>query len=207
LIKNSIPHHEVNLFTNTLNATAINIETDSQPITICSIYRPPKNRDATLPDLQKIFRNRNKCITVGDFNAKHRTWNKGQNQNKTGKLIFDFTQLYGLDLITPPSYTRITQRRREKPSTIDFGITKGIESTTVTVIEELSSDHHPLIFLCNITDFSPPKNSYIKFTNWEKFQNLLHESIEGNPTINSTADIDAAAENLILKIQSTIDQS
>ncbi|GFS68661.1 hypothetical protein NPIL_537041, partial [Nephila pilipes] len=115
-----------------ISKSAINIENDSQPVTICSVYRSPKNRDSTIPDLQKIIRNRPKCILVGDYNAKRTSWNRGGIQNKAGKNIHNFAQLYGLDLITPTVHTRIQVRRNEKPSTIDFGITKGLQNTTVT---------------------------------------------------------------------------
>ncbi|GFU24986.1 putative RNA-directed DNA polymerase from transposon X-element, partial [Nephila pilipes] len=190
-----------------ISKSAINIETDSQPVTICSVYRPPRTNDATIPDLQKILRNRPVCILVGDYNAKHNSWNHSRRQNRTGTLIKNYTQLYGLDLIAPPVPTRTQVRRNESPATIDFGITKGLNNTSVTVIDDLSSDHLPLMFNCNINDYSPPRNNYYKFTNWKKFQELLQNSIAGNPSINTTEEIDAAAAAFSQKIQATINQS
>ncbi|GFR15638.1 RNA-directed DNA polymerase from mobile element jockey [Trichonephila clavata] len=72
---------------------------------------------------------------------------------------------------------------------------------------DLSSDHNP-VFYTFTPDF---KFSYsyncTTFTNWNKFQLLLHSSVPGNPTINSEEDIDSAISNLTEKIHASINQS
>ncbi|GFU25261.1 putative RNA-directed DNA polymerase from transposon X-element, partial [Nephila pilipes] len=122
-------------------------------------------------------------------------------------ILKKYIEISKSDLIAPPVPTRPQVRRNESPATIDFGITKGLSNTTVTVIEDLSSDHLPLMFNCNINDYFPPRNNYYKFTNWKKFQELLQNSIAGNPSITTTEEIDAAAAAFSQKIQSTINQS
>ncbi|GFS70653.1 hypothetical protein NPIL_331571 [Nephila pilipes] len=74
-------------------------------------------------------------------------------------------------------------------------------------MEELSSDHHPLSFIIYPDNFSPPRNNVYKFTNWKKFQDLLHHSIDGNPIICTPDDLDSAAANFTETIQRTINQS
>ncbi|GFS58605.1 putative RNA-directed DNA polymerase from transposon X-element [Nephila pilipes] len=161
-----------------------------------------------IPDLQKIFRDRNNCLLLGDFNAKHNTWNnRHQIQNQAGREIHKFAQTYGLEIIAPTEPTRIPVRRNKRPSTIDFCIAKGLANTSVTVVEELSSDHHPLLFNIYPDNLSPPRNNFYKFTNWEKFQEILHHSIDGNPIISTPEDLDTAAANFTETIQRTINQS
>ncbi|GFT74676.1 hypothetical protein NPIL_704631 [Nephila pilipes] len=121
--------------------------------------------------------------------------------------IYNFAQIYGLNLITPIGYTRIVSRSTDSHSIIDFGIAKGLDNITVSRKEELSSDHYPLIFNLQPTNLSPPNKNYYKFTNWNKFQDILHTTIEDNPTITSILDLDAAATNFAENIQYTIDQS
>ncbi|GFT87748.1 RNA-directed DNA polymerase from mobile element jockey [Nephila pilipes] len=144
---------------------------------------------------------------TGDFNAKHRSWNQGKPPNMAGTKIYNFAQIYDLKLITPTEITRPACRRNETNSIIDFGIAKGLENITVAVQEELSSDHYPLLFNLQLTNFSPPNKNVYKFTNWYKFQEILHSTIEGNPTITDIADLDAAVVNFVEKIKNTIDQS
>ncbi|GFT87816.1 putative RNA-directed DNA polymerase from transposon X-element [Nephila pilipes] len=169
---------------------------------------PPTNIRNLIPDLQKIFRNRNNCLLLGDFNAKHNTWNNSlRSQNQAGREIHRFAHTYGLEIIAPSEPTRIPTRRNERPSTIDFCIAKGLTNTSVTVMEELSSDHHPLSFIIYPDNFSPPRNNVYKFTNWKKFQELLHHSIDGNPIICTPDDLDTATANFTETIQRTINQS
>ncbi|GFU02301.1 hypothetical protein NPIL_667481 [Nephila pilipes] len=128
------------------------------------------------------------------------------NQSPSPASSSNITNIFQ-QLKDPELPTRPQVRRNESPATIDFGLTKGLSNTTVTVIEDFSSDHLPLMFNCNINDYFPPRNNYYKFTNWKKFQELLQNSIAGNPSITTTEEIDAAAAAFSQKIQSTINQS
>ncbi|GFT56896.1 putative RNA-directed DNA polymerase from transposon X-element [Nephila pilipes] len=163
-----------------------------------------ENEDVTPPS--KFFRNRESCIAVVDYNAKHNTWNRGRN-NAAGNKTFQFTQINGLELITPNEPTRMPQRSCERPTTIDFGISKELTITAIIVKNELSSDHHSLIFNLNTSNFIQPKNSFYKFINWEKFQNILHSTINGNPIINDIEDLENSAINFTKLLQNTINQS
>ncbi|GFS70651.1 probable RNA-directed DNA polymerase from transposon X-element [Nephila pilipes] len=160
-----------------------------------------------IPDLRKILLNKNICLAIGDYNAKHHSWNPGSRQNAHGNRIHKFARTFGLDLITPTTFTRYPTNENHYPSTIDFGISKGLTDSTVTVKNELSSDHDPLLFQINLTNFIPPRNNYRKFTNWQKFQNIVKEIIPGNPIINNPEEIENHVNNFIETIQTAIDQS
>ncbi|GFU48726.1 putative RNA-directed DNA polymerase from transposon X-element [Nephila pilipes] len=160
-----------------------------------------------IPDLRKIFHNKNICLTIGDFNAKHHSWNPGRIQTFQGRKIYEFARTFGLDLITPTTPTRYPTNTIHFPSTIDFGISKGLTNSNVTVKNELSSDHDPLLFQINLQNFISPQNNYCKFTNWLKFQNIVKEIIPGNPTIASKEEIEITVKNFTETIRSAIDQS
>ncbi|GFU56122.1 putative RNA-directed DNA polymerase from transposon X-element [Nephila pilipes] len=160
-----------------------------------------------IPDLRKIFHNKNICLAIGDYNAKHHSWNPGRRQNAHGNRIYKFARTFGLDLITPTTLTRYPTNENHYPSTIDFGISKGLTNSSVTVKNELSSDHDPLLFQINLQNFIPPRNNYHRFTNWQKFQNIVKEIIPGNPIINSKEEIEIQVKNFTETIQTAIDQS
>ncbi|GFX60012.1 RNA-directed DNA polymerase from mobile element jockey [Trichonephila clavipes] len=66
LVKNSIVHHSINIFTTTVGNTSTVIEGPSSNITICSLYRPSVSSvNSFIPDLIKIFRNRAQCRAKG----------------------------------------------------------------------------------------------------------------------------------------------
>ncbi|GFT83445.1 putative RNA-directed DNA polymerase from transposon X-element [Nephila pilipes] len=123
--------------------------------------------------------------------------------------MYEFARTFGLDLITTTTTTttRYPTNENHYATTIDFGISKGLTNSTVTVKNELSSDHDPLLFQINLQNFIPPQNNYHKFTNWLKFQNIVKEIIPGNPIINSKEEIEIHVKNFTETIRAAIDQS
>ncbi|GFS63673.1 RNA-directed DNA polymerase from mobile element jockey [Trichonephila inaurata madagascariensis] len=108
LVKNSIAHHSINIYTNVVEVTAIEIEGPTGNITICSLYRPPASATKNfIQDLSKIFSNRTQCLTVGDFNAKHRTWNLNRPNNTPGTALFNYARANGLVISVPTDPTII----------------------------------------------------------------------------------------------------
>ncbi|GFR17762.1 hypothetical protein TNCT_11791 [Trichonephila clavata] len=105
LVQNSIGHHGLDIHTHGVENTAINIEGDNV-ITICSIYRRPLSpRGAMVLDLLRILRNRNHCIIVGNFNAKHRLWNHLSVGNPVGTELFKFVSNCGFVITAPTEAT------------------------------------------------------------------------------------------------------
>ncbi|GFS57850.1 putative RNA-directed DNA polymerase from transposon X-element, partial [Trichonephila inaurata madagascariensis] len=146
LIKSSISHHILDIKTHSIENTTLNIE-GVRNITISSIYRPPRLPAPTLvSDLLKIISNRPECLIVGDFNAKHITWNQHPRPNPAGTVLYNFSRSCGFVITAPGEPTMITRRRNGNDSTIDLGISCGLNNTQARSIYNLSSDHNPIVF-------------------------------------------------------------
>ncbi|GFU32489.1 RNA-directed DNA polymerase from mobile element jockey [Trichonephila clavipes] len=132
LVKNSIAHHVINIYTTAVNITAIEIEGPTNNITVCSLYRSPSSPiNSFIPDLIKIFRNRAQCIVVGDYNVRHPTWNPNRRGNTAGTRLFHYANTCGLVISAPTDFTRIPQQQNHQPSVIDLGVSCGINNIAV----------------------------------------------------------------------------
>ncbi|GFW30186.1 RNA-directed DNA polymerase from mobile element jockey [Trichonephila clavipes] len=148
LVKNSIAHHVINIYTTVVNITAIEIEGPTNNITVCSLYRSPSSPiNSFYPDLIKIFRNRAQCIIVGDYNARHSTWNPNRRGNTAGARLFHYANTCGLVISAPTDPTRIPQQQNHQPSVIDLGVSCGINNIAVESRYDVSSDHNPVHFV------------------------------------------------------------
>ncbi|GFY47187.1 RNA-directed DNA polymerase from mobile element jockey [Trichonephila inaurata madagascariensis] len=207
LIKISIPHHILDIKTHCVENTTINIEGDRN-ITISSIYRPPRSPAPTLiSDLLKIFRNRPECIAVGDYNAKHSTWNHHPRSNPAGTILHKFARNCGFVISAPGEPTLISRRRDGNDSTIDFGVSCGLNNIQARSVYDLSSDHNPVIFTLTPNSAYTYAHNCCTFTNRERFQDILSVTVPGNPRISDEDGIECAVENFTKLIQNSINQS
>ncbi|GFR17519.1 RNA-directed DNA polymerase from mobile element jockey [Trichonephila clavata] len=207
IIKKSIAHHSIEIPTNSIQNTTIVIE-ETHNITICSIYRPPKQPpQALIPDLLRILRNRTKCFIVGDYNAKHQTWSPHSTINQCGRVLNKFIKNCGFLLSYSSEPTIVPYRTNQRPATIDFGISCRLDNILVETQAELSSDHNPVQFIIPEANNSPYAQNCTTFTNWNRFQELLTTSVPGNPKINNTEEIEANIDQLTNHIHNAINQS
>ncbi|GFV51029.1 probable RNA-directed DNA polymerase from transposon X-element [Trichonephila clavipes] len=196
------------IHTDAVETAAIEIKGPNHKFTICSIYKPPSASTPNfIQDLKKIFRNRNQCLVVGDFNAKHRSWNSNSHNTAPGNALFKFASNNSLIISAPSDPTIIPSQRNRRPAVIDLGLSRGLNSITVESRCELTSDHNPVHFVVHF-NFN---NSHIPncktITNWNKYQDILSTTIAGNPPINNIEDIEHAIENFNLNIHTAINQS
>ncbi|GFR25092.1 RNA-directed DNA polymerase from mobile element jockey [Trichonephila clavata] len=206
LVKNSIAHRRIHIHTTSVEVTAIVLEDQPLKTTICSLYKPPtSSNNSCISDLLKIFRNRSQCLIVGDFNARHTTWSPNSSNNPAGAALARFVRSTGFLLTAPNGPTRTPIRGRS--STIDFGLSCGINDITAEAIPDLSSDHEPVHFVIATTSSSPFKQNCKTLTNWNKFQDLISSSIPGNPPITNSTDIDQAINYFNSQIHTAIHQS
>ncbi|GBN23224.1 RNA-directed DNA polymerase from mobile element jockey, partial [Araneus ventricosus] len=154
---------------------------------ISSIYRPPHGRIST-QELDRIFTLSPKGIALGDFNAKHPAWSKGR-ANTNGTIIHDHIVDNNLVLLAPLEPTHFPHNHPSS-STLDFGIMKNISAGDATSHNDLSSDHNPVFFEINTSRNLAAPAKKISITNWTSFCEIIHNSIPGNPKMNSTSDID-----------------
>ncbi|GFV85374.1 probable RNA-directed DNA polymerase from transposon BS [Trichonephila clavipes] len=198
LVKNSIAHHVINIYTTAVNITAIEIEGPTNNTTVCSLYRSPSSPiNSFIPDLIKIFRNRAQCSVVGDYNARHSTWNPNRRGNTAGTRLFHYANTCGLVISAPTDFTRIPQQQNHQPSVIDLGVSCGINNIAVESRYDLSSDHNPVHFVVKFNFKTSHLLNCKTITNWNKFQDILSTTIAGNPPINNTEEIDEAISKLV----------
>ncbi|GFV90493.1 probable RNA-directed DNA polymerase from transposon X-element [Trichonephila clavipes] len=208
LVKNSIAHHVINIYTTAVNITAIEIEGPTNNTTVCSLYRSPSSPiNSFIPDLIKIFRNRAQCIVVGDYNARHSTWNPNRRGNTAGTRLFHYANTCGLVISAPTDFTRIPQQQNHQPSVIDLGVSCGINNIAVESRYDLSSDHNPVHFVVKFNFKTSHLLNCKTITNWNKFQDILSTTIAGNPSINNTEEIDEAISKLNYNIHTALNQS
>ncbi|GFW65654.1 nucleic-acid-binding protein from transposon X-element [Trichonephila clavipes] len=193
MIKRSIPHHQIFITNNNLETTAIKlIRQNEQPITIVSAYRPPR-KSITDQDLHRIFRNQGYVLLAGDLNAKHVSWSPFTQQNVAGNIIRRFCDSTGYSLVAPPEPTCF--HRSSRSTTIDIAICKGMTVSDCSSIPELSSDHNPVLFEVSLDNYTSPALSTYSFPNWSKFQDILTNTLPGNPKISNPNDIENAIKN------------
>ncbi|GFV86421.1 hypothetical protein TNCV_2794981 [Trichonephila clavipes] len=67
--------------------------------------------------------------------------------------------------------------------------------TDCSSIPELSSDHNPVLFEVSLDNYTSPALSIYSFPNWYKFQDILTNTLPGNPRISNPNDIENAIKN------------
>ena len=132
---------------------------------IFNIYVYPKS-NVNFAQLFCDINFNDKCIIVGDFNAKHFYWNNSGN-NKTGVLLNNSIQNNNLKCHVKYIPTLINNFNNE--STVDLILTKNNCSLKIMNIkngESLGSDHLPIEFNLSLNE-SIRINKAIKY-NWNK---------------------------------------
>lgn len=196
LIKNIIKYSEfrVNFNFKTLETIAIKLNND---ITIHSVYVPRQNLD---PDeIKAILSSARRCIAVGDFNAKHRSWFcKAANHN--GKIINNLLN-NNLCSIQAPEIPTLYPTNGGCASIVDFALVNGVNYTfDVNALNELDSDHHPIVIEINNTHNIKCNNKKFliyKNANWNKFRKYITNNLTLNTKVSTTIDIDNTINNLI----------
>ncbi|GBO07200.1 RNA-directed DNA polymerase from mobile element jockey [Araneus ventricosus] len=84
---------------------------------------------------------------------------------------------------------------------------KNFSTGNATSINDLSSDHNPVAFDININSNLSSSSKNINITNWKTFCQLIHNSIPGNPKMDTEAEIDEAIQKFTCCITSAINLS
>ncbi|GFU23043.1 nucleic-acid-binding protein from transposon X-element [Trichonephila clavipes] len=110
-----------------------------------------------------------------------------------------------IDIIAPHTPDTPTHFNNNAPSTvIDIGFAANFSHSNVFTVNELSSDHKPVIFDFVTNCRLPPLLQTLKTTNWIKFQEILHYNMPVNPTIEN---LDQAVQNFSNMVSDAINTS
>ncbi|GFT58743.1 hypothetical protein NPIL_38731 [Nephila pilipes] len=137
---------------------------------------------------------------TSDPNTKYQIWNPTSRNNPTGNTLLRFSQNYEVHIITLNNPTYYPVNQYYQPSTINIGLTKGLQNITVFTSEDLSSDHYQIEFLVGL-------DNQILLFNWQKFNQKLSYTMNGNLPIDNLSDLDKAVDNFAFSIQTAINQS
>ncbi|GFV02203.1 RNA-directed DNA polymerase from mobile element jockey [Trichonephila clavipes] len=152
-------------------------------------------------ELDAILAHNNRTFLFGDFNAKHSSWNPGRS-NANGNILSNWDVGSAIDIIAPDTPTHFNHNA---PSTvIDISFAANFSHSNVFTVNELSSDHNPVIFDFVINCQLPPLLQTLQTTNWIKFQEILHYNMPGNPTVDN---LDQAVQNFSNIVSDAINTS
>jgi endonuclease/exonuclease/phosphatase family metal-dependent hydrolase len=171
-IHNSISHSFVkHIKLDYAEAVFVKIHDMGRDILIASIYcSPAASRAQAKSFFEKVLTVSGPVIVAGDFNAKHQRWNCNSYCRKGADLVkLCDEKLFSIHGPDGPTLIPNTGT----PAAVDFVLCKNfLGLTEPSVVNELSSDHFPLIFsirfsIDTLNDLRLP--NYAK-ANWRKFR-------------------------------------
>ncbi|GBO22396.1 hypothetical protein AVEN_207329-1 [Araneus ventricosus] len=124
LIKNNIPHNELNLpnlAAAEASATTINIKNKDPHHSHLKLRPPPSSQASFLTfDIENLIQISTNQIICGDCNAHHISWGCN-NCNHAGDALYAFANNAGIEILSPPTPTRYGVN---SATTIDLAIVK-----------------------------------------------------------------------------------
>lgn len=198
LIRENIRHHQIQHFcTNEIQSTNIVVEDLRGPVTISSIYSPPRHNIKT-PFYQTFFNTLgNRFLACGDYNAKHTSWGSRLTTPK-GRQLYNAIVSLNLNITSPGAPTYWPTDINKVPDLIDFCVSKGIspESQRCVTCLDLSSDHSPVILTVDYAiNLKPrPCKLHSKKTNWNNYKSFIRENLENNLSLKTEDEIIRAVE-------------
>jgi hypothetical protein len=166
---------------------------------LAAVYKSP-GRTWSDADIAELLSLRHKCISAGDLNAKHSTWNSAVS-NPSDEKFLQFFDRNDFEISAPQCPTHYSPAANG--DVLDTVLHKNIRLSNVIISGILDSYHLPIIF--HILDhvrtqnFSAPTE---KFTDWEQFQSLASNLISPRIEINSGVEAYKAARAFTASIAS-----
>jgi exonuclease III len=190
--------------TKVFETMGVTVETQLGQITIIAAYLPfqcvGQQKNFLKSDLQRLTRNKSKFFIIGDFNAKHRSWNNAQS-NSNGKILFDDCSAGFYTIQYPDGPTCFSSVRN--PSTIDLVLTDSCHLCSQLITHaDFDSDHLPVTFeisqeiICNPNSFA---FNYHR-ADWDQYRTFMEYQFDPNVPLETRADIDNALENFTTSI-------
>lgn len=205
IIKNSIKHQIEDKFEKMhIQATTITIYLQKVPLTISSVYCPPKH-SITKEQYEEFFNSLgNRFIAGGDYNAKHTQWGS-RILNPKGRVLLKTIQSSNLKYLSTGEPTYWPADPKKKPDVIDFCVLKGIPSNFINAVSciDLSSDHSPIIVTLNSMPIQKEKRPSLhnKKTNWDLFKEIIDNNLNTHLPLKSSNDIESAVLNFTKIVQ------
>ena len=197
LIKKDILH-TFHTDTSNNNILAASVQTKHGKIKIITFYRPPRQKDLPLMDLNNLTDHNIPTLILADANCKHTDFGHNSNDSN-GKLLKSFMNSTDIHYIGPDFFTFHDNNRTGKP---DIFLANSKFLTMAYHIQEGErlpcSDHIPIIINASTSPLlipSPPQFNYNR-ADWPEFVKHMDELEIPNIINMSTDDIDTNWETL-----------
>ena len=116
LIKKEIPH-SFHMNTSNKNFMTVTLKTNQGDLTIITFYKPPRQKNLPLMDINNILQINNPTLILADANLKHQYF--GHNTNdQNGNLLKDFMTHSNLHFLGPYFDTFHEGNKKGKPDLI-----------------------------------------------------------------------------------------
>ncbi|GFX83029.1 probable RNA-directed DNA polymerase from transposon BS [Trichonephila clavipes] len=126
-------------------------------------------------NIEALIQANSNCMIFGDFNATHSAWNCSKNSPR-GIRLKDYTDDNNLEIGFPNSPTRYGYN---SSNTLDFAIISNFNYPyNIVSINDLSSDHNPVMLNFNITTPIHNDNPRAITTCWSAFRKNLKNEIK-----------------------------
>lgn len=204
-IKNNIDHSDLGreiLIQLEANSIIVNLANQTK-LKLTSVYGPPGYALET-KDLDTIFNTDIPTLAIGDFNAKNRVWNSTKNNNRGNKLLKYITK-ENLIVYSPDQPT-FYHRNNYPPDWLDIAITNSSNIVDITALDELSSDHVPVIMNLDISSKVYQQNTR-KIIDWDLYKTEIEEKYGNNTIPKNPTEIDTAIKKLSELIIHATDES
>ncbi|KAH0811919.1 hypothetical protein GEV33_010872 [Tenebrio molitor] len=197
-VRRTLPHYPNALpALQSLEATAVTIETANGPLTLISCYHRPQDR-LRENDITNILDTGASVIAAGDFNSKHLTWGSRET-NRNGRILFDLADATDFLIEAPPEPTYYDSRA----DILDIALIKNVPfQIRLHVSLALNSDHMPVLMHIGDEANDANTNITIRTTNWPRFAEILETDFGPITRIESVEDLESAAGPLEDKIGS-----
>lgn len=201
IVDRRIKHQIFSSFeTKVFETLGVSVETNFGKHTFIAAYLPfqctGQQIDFLKSDLRKLTRNRTKFFIIGDFNAKHRSWNNLQS-NSNGRILFDQCSSGYFSILYPDSPTCFSSARN--PSTIDLVLTDSSQHCSQLITHaDFDSDHLPVTFQISHEAIFNPISSTFNYhrADWDTYKTYIDSHLDVNVSLETHFDIDNALETL-----------
>lgn len=178
-------------------------------IMFIAVYKPPQI-DLNYDDFEILYNLHDQIIIGGDINARHPAWGD-TNINKTGKALINnvITNKFKFNIHhsdEPTYYSPITMRG----SNFDLFFTRKIKIKKPHTINELSSDHLPLV--TRISSMTVYNNNTCKpldysKTDWNAYKSELNRNWSISKEFSSKNEVDETITKLNHAMQAALQQA
>lgn len=180
-------------------------------ITFVAAYMPLQ-KSLIIDEISKILAISSNVVVGGDFNAKNPAWGNAD-YNKSGKTLLNymlninFNNNCQIDFPDEPTYFSTNSRN---DSVLDNFITKKVALNKPLTINELSSDHLPVIAHIKtkyINDCDTVHKKNYRQTNWEKYRKLLNLNWTLIKDFDCNNEIDNTIEELFNTMKLSLEKA